>query len=250
MRTLRQTLQERTAGEPPSIRWRGHEVSRLEGLTDAVFAFAITLLVVSLEVPRDFGQLLATMQGFGAFAASFAILAGIWYLHYKFFREYGLVDGTVIVLNLILLFVILFYTFPLKFLFDVLINSLLIEGTLGIPMGSEIGIDWHQMQSLMLVYGVGFLLVFLVFTLLHLHAYRRRELLGLDVSEVYQTWSGVQANLLCVGVAATSIAIVLAGGPSATPLSGWMYALLGPLQGVHAWVRGRGAKRISASVTA
>ena len=32
--------------------WRGGEVSRLEGFTDAVFAFAVTLLVESLEVGR------------------------------------------------------------------------------------------------------------------------------------------------------------------------------------------------------
>ena len=37
-------------GADQAFRWRGGEVSRLEGLSDAVFAFAVTLLVVSLEV--------------------------------------------------------------------------------------------------------------------------------------------------------------------------------------------------------
>ena len=36
------------------FRWRGREVSRVEGFTDAVFAFAVTLLVVALEVPHTF----------------------------------------------------------------------------------------------------------------------------------------------------------------------------------------------------
>jgi len=33
-------------GADLAFRWRGGEISRLEGLSDAVFAFAVTLLVV------------------------------------------------------------------------------------------------------------------------------------------------------------------------------------------------------------
>src|SRR4051794_21568192 len=36
----------------PGFRWRAAGIARIEGLSDAVFAFAVTLLVVSLEVPR------------------------------------------------------------------------------------------------------------------------------------------------------------------------------------------------------
>ena len=35
----------------------GREVSRIEGFSDAVFGFALTLLVVSLEVPDNFDAL-------------------------------------------------------------------------------------------------------------------------------------------------------------------------------------------------
>jgi len=35
----------------------GREVSRIEGFSDAVFGFALTLLVVSLEVPMSFNGL-------------------------------------------------------------------------------------------------------------------------------------------------------------------------------------------------
>lgn len=43
-------------------------MSWLEGISDAVFTFAVTLLVVSLEVPRTFQDLVEAMQGFFGFA--------------------------------------------------------------------------------------------------------------------------------------------------------------------------------------
>jgi uncharacterized membrane protein len=88
------------------FRIRSREVSRLEGLSDAVFGFAITLLVVSLEVPNTYEELRNLMRGFVAFGASFAVLIMIWYEHYKFFRRYGLEDLWIITLNSMLLFVV------------------------------------------------------------------------------------------------------------------------------------------------
>ncbi|HXI27056.1 MAG TPA: TMEM175 family protein [Vicinamibacterales bacterium] len=84
------------------------EVSRIEGFSDAVFAFAITLLVVSLEVPKTFDELAAVMRGFPAFAICFALIFQVWRRHYRFFRDYDLEDNTVITLTGVLLFVVLF----------------------------------------------------------------------------------------------------------------------------------------------
>src|SRR6266536_5396112 len=85
------------------------EVSRVEGFSDAVFAFAVTLLVVSLEVPHTFEELMDAMRGFPAFALCFAMLSQVWFHHYRYFRRYGLQDTFTVVLNGVLLFVVLFY---------------------------------------------------------------------------------------------------------------------------------------------
>ena len=97
---------------------RRHEVSRLEAFSDAAFAFALTLLVVSLDVPQSYDQLMQIMRGFPSFACCFALLVWIWYEHNLFFRRYGLHDPWTVFVNGMLLFVTLFYVYPLKFMFD------------------------------------------------------------------------------------------------------------------------------------
>ena len=48
---------------------RGRDVSRIEGFSDAVFGFALTLLVASIEVPPDFEALKLTLRGFLPFVS-------------------------------------------------------------------------------------------------------------------------------------------------------------------------------------
>src|SRR5256714_15573333 len=119
---IREKLIDKRIGDNKQFRWRSHEVSRTEGLSDAVFGFAITLLVVSLEVPKTYTELMQTVRGFGAFAISFTLLFIVWYHQYKLFRRYGLQDNATLILNGVLLFGDLFYIYPLKFVFTLVVN--------------------------------------------------------------------------------------------------------------------------------
>jgi uncharacterized membrane protein len=105
------------------FKWRSHEPSRLETFSDAVFAFAITLIIVSLEVPKNFDELFEVFKGFFSFAACFLIVFLIWNNQNIYFRRYGLNNAYVTFLNANLVFVVLMYVYPLKFLFVLLFSQ-------------------------------------------------------------------------------------------------------------------------------
>ncbi|HEY4590997.1 MAG TPA: TMEM175 family protein, partial [Thermoanaerobaculia bacterium] len=96
---LREKLIGHHTYKPHEFRWRSREISRLEGLSDAVFGFAITLLIVALEVPKTSGELFETMRGFAGFAFTFFILYTLWYRQFVFFRRYGLEDPPTVALT-------------------------------------------------------------------------------------------------------------------------------------------------------
>jgi hypothetical protein len=81
------------------FRLRGREVTRLEGLADGVFALALTLLILSAEVPRTFGELQESIKGLPAFAVCFATIMWSWAEHYKLSRRYGFTDRTMVVIT-------------------------------------------------------------------------------------------------------------------------------------------------------
>ena len=189
------------------FRWRSHEITRIEGFSDAVFGFAVTLLIVSLEVPRTSTELLTTMRGFGAFVITFLMLAGMWYMQHTFFRRYGLEDRVTVVLNLVLLFTVLFFVYPLKFLFTSLMINLRGRAMVQTAHGLEPIILPEHRGLIFLIFGAGFTAVFTVFVLLYEHAYKQREKLGLNEFELYETRYTMRRLKLAIGVGVTYFAI-------------------------------------------
>lgn len=242
---LREKLVDKGIGDNKKFRWRSHEISRIEGLSDAVFAFAVTLLVVSLEVPKTFNELSVTLRGFGAFAISFTLLFIVWFNQYKFFRRYGLQDALTVCLNGALLFVVLFYVYPLKLLFSYLISGLTGgHGEVRLPNGNaELMVEPGQMPTLMVVFGIGYILVFAVFVLLHLHAYRKRSELELNELEQFDTRNSMLEAALNCGIGLVSIAVALFGGAYAN-LSGPAYMLIAVVLTVHGMVMGRRRRQL------
>jgi uncharacterized membrane protein len=203
------------------FRLRGGEVTRLEAFSDAVFAFALTLLVVSLDVPKSFDDLVATMRGFPAFALCFLFLTLIWNGHDKFCRRYGLNDGTTRFLTCVMLFLVLFYVYPLKFLFNVSITGLFGGAA------QSLSISGSQFSTLLVIYGLGFAAVYLSMTLLYLHAWRLRDALQLNELERFDT--RYQIFRLVTLVSFGLIAAILACIPALYRWSSLVYILLFPI---------------------
>lgn len=214
---------------------------RIEAFSDSVFAFSLTLLVMSTEVPKTFVDLTFAMRGFVPFAACFAFLSWLWWEHHGFFKRYGAADSVTVALNTVLLFMLVFFVHPLKFLSGVVFASLLrMPTTVTKADGTVVPIlRAADSPALMAIYAAGFLAVALVFWALYGRALHRRDALGLDDGAVYDAKTAQAAWLAMGGVALLSATIAVAAGPGGAAWAGFAYFLIGPaVASIHV-IRGR-----------
>jgi uncharacterized membrane protein len=193
------------------FRPRGREVSRIEAFSDVVFGFALTLLVVSLEVPKTIEDFMAVLHDFVPFAICFFLFIQIWHSHYLFFRRYGLQDTRTLILNTILLFVVLFYVYPLKFIFTLMFSAH--RQTMTIAQG----------RTVYVVYALGVMAVFFLIAAMYAHAYRLRGPLDLNELERIDTLSDVFDNLGTGAIGLLSLALALLTPPEKLGFAGWIY---------------------------
>ena len=215
------------------FRQRGCDMTRIETFTDAAFAFAVTLLVVSIDaIPSNYQELVQAMLGAPAFALSFLVLMLFWHGHWEWSRRYGLEDNPTIILSCSLVFVMLCYVYPLKFLF----NGMLAFFTNGaIPANVSLN-GTTELYAIFAIYGAGFIAMSMIIVLLNLHAWRQREVLELSPLEQFDTRADIAAWSILVGVGVLSVLLALLTPPSGLALPGWIYMLLGigmPVFGVR-----------------
>ena len=192
-----------------------HSPSRIEGFSDAVFALAATLMVVSLDTPENFMLLDEKLIGLVGFGISFGALVLIWLVHYNFFRRTSHIDNVVIALNMILLFVILYFVFPLK----TMINSWF----------ENIGLTTETMADLFEMYGLGFCLIFACYSGMYYRAFKKDP--NTEKSLTLLFYARHYFIFVLVGLLSMSIAFAKIGMQFVLP--GPIYGLLGPLCYMH-----------------
>ncbi|MFA9429813.1 TMEM175 family protein [Egicoccus sp. AB-alg2] len=93
------------------------EFARVVNLSDAVFAIAMTLLVLGIEVPdvpaeRLGAELASLAPRIAVFFLAFALVANVWWQHHKLFARLAATDRTLVALDLALLGVVALVPFP------------------------------------------------------------------------------------------------------------------------------------------
>lgn len=234
---IREALKKSYIGMNKEFRFRGEEPGRLENFSDAVFALAITLLLISTTPPANFDQIKRFAYELFPFLACIALIMLIWYEHFIFFLRYGMRNRKMILLNTLFLVIVLFYVYPLKFL-----TKLIILGPVAYVMNEESilaeiqsMINREDMGQLMIIYGVGAIGVFLVLMLMYRYALQKAEELELNEIEIFDTKTSIRTNLLMASVPAVSVilALIFINSWLAGPISGFAYFLYTPVMFLH-----------------
>jgi hypothetical protein len=176
-------------------------------------------------------------KGFAPFALTFAMVSWIWYEHNLFFRRYGLQDPWTVFLNSMLLFVVLFYVYPLKFLAQqvVMLMLLLVGGTAA--ERPNFGETLFEQRWLMVIYSSGIVLIFTCFVLLYRHAWRHRREIGLSRREETELVLVQRSHVITLGLGVVSVFLVIIN-PRWAAWAGMVYMLMGPLHGWHGYRAG------------
>lgn len=192
-----------------------HNIGRIEAFSDAVFAFAATLMVVNFNPSTDFNFTKTDVTGFLSFAISFFVLVALWWVHYNFFRRTNYMDNVLIALNALLLFVVLYYVFPLKSL---------VQSWMGEGVKTK-----EDLSNLFVMYGIGFTLIFSCFAGMYYRAFKKSK----SGEKSLNLYFYARHFAIFVLVSLASIILSFFGVGIEFGLPGFFYALLGPLCFFH-----------------
>lgn len=217
-----------TPPNDPAPRWRGSDGTRLEAFVDAAFAFAVTLLVISVErIPDSVQALLLALKSIPAFAASFTLVVVFWYAHVRWSRRYRLDTVPATLLTLLLVFMVLVYVYPLRLLMGTFFAW--ISGNwLPMPLNDVTGP--RSMAHVFMIYGFAFASMSACIGGLYALSWRARSHLGLNREAAADTAgeATAYAGFVLTGLASVLIAALLSDGARSwqVAMAGSVYFLL------------------------
>ncbi len=238
------------------FRLRGLDMTRIETFTDAAFAFALTLLVIANnDLPRDIAGMRTILRDVPSFIASATLLMVFWQGHNSWSRRFGMDDGRSIQLSVALVMTVLVYVYPLRFVASSLFTF--IGWATCIPIGAPVpcrgqpmpqgspvlsAVGAGDLNSLFVIYGIGFIVMGLVLVFLNLHALRHRDALRLNALEEHATRTEIIGWSVLCGVGALSVLVALSGAFPGAP--GFVYMTLSVFMPVFHTMRGKQQRQL------
>ena len=201
----------------PHFEWRGQNVTRLENLSDIVFALALGMLLLTDAPPSTYSELIEFLINIVPVSAAFAILFLIWNAHFTFFRRYGLADAKIVFLNSILLLLVLFVAYPLRFIFDSLFGYVIYQFTADATRLMESDMDITNSARGVAIFNAGYAVIILLTSLMYQHASSKADMLGLseDERQLTRRTMWMYRGEMLVAAATALLAITTPLGPFA-----------------------------------
>jgi uncharacterized membrane protein len=173
----------------------GVEFARVVAFSDGIFAIAMTLLVLAVEVPPnagDLGQaLIDARSDFFAYILSFAVLAKLWLAHHRFFGAVLRFDNALMALNLVYLGCVAL-----------------------VPVTTDLLGEYSGERAAVIVYAANMAAVTLTFTTSIIYAYRR-NLMRPEMKQFERRFAG-PSNFLVTGIFLLSIPVAFLSPDVAT----------------------------------
>lgn len=149
--------------------FRPAEGQRLDAFVDAAFAFAVSLLIIAGGEPlRSFDDLVQALLRIPAFLAGFAVILLFWLAHRTWSTLGPRRDGQATWLSLAVVFAVLVFVFPLRLLIETAAHFISGGRLPGVGLISTLS----DLRWTYFVYGLGFAILALLFTLLFAQARR------------------------------------------------------------------------------
>lgn len=165
-------------------------MTRIETFVDAAFAFAFTMLVISIdEIPNSPLELFELSKDIPAFVMSALIIGSIWLSHSSWSRTFGLQDKTTVYLSLGLVMLVLVFVYPIKLMMQatVLYMSLNIFNTQVLNTGLFENQGWqdNEVAGLFVYVGLGVISLSFILAGFYRNALRYKRQLRLTDFEIF-----------------------------------------------------------------
>lgn len=208
------------------MRLRGLAMTRLETFADAAFAFAVTLLVISVDdVPRSFDELVVALKSIPVFLAACAQVFMFWVAHRNWSRVYGIDNGVAVALTLLLVASLLVMVFPLRIVYGFGAADVT-NGWIPTPFELDPASGTEQIRLIFIMLGVSWALLAGVVVAMFAYTLRKGDVLELNDAERVNANRFVRIYVVLAIFGLTSIMIAATAEGELIGFAGYQYFLL------------------------